>query len=199
MLQKQKVSTRHSYRSISSVCTGLTCRLQRKTTIKVSPTRSVVNQILLSDQSDIRSHISSSYTSKFNFSPTVAIKLELYLNNFLVLVVPLHGGMASNDWLFAVLEAKGIPKRTNANIYHQSVLNTDPSVYVSLGIVSAGDVVPHDGRCTRRPFGMLIGYDQYVSETAEKFKAENGVIAWNTALIVRKGRHSKISFNTRKT
>ena len=95
--------------------------------------------------------------------------------------------MASNDWLVAVLEAKGIPKRTNAKIYHPSVLNTDPNVYVSLGIISAGDVVPHDGRCTRRPFGMLIGYDQYISETAEKFKAENGLIVWNTAVTVRKG------------
>ncbi len=100
--------------------------------------------------------------------------------------------MASNDWLVAVLEAKGIPKRTNKKIYHPSVLNTDPNVYASLAIISAGDVVPHDGRCTRRPFGMLIGYDQYVSESAEKFKAENALIVWNTAVIVRKGLDSII-------
>ena len=100
--------------------------------------------------------------------------------------------MASNDWLVAILEAKGIPKRTNEKIYHPSALNTEPNVYASLGIISAGDVVPHDGRCTRRPFGMLIGYDQYVSETAEKFKAETDLIVWNTAVIVRKGLDSII-------
>ena len=95
--------------------------------------------------------------------------------------------MASNDWLIAVLEAKGIQKRTNKKVYHDSVINSDPNVYVSLAIVSAGDVIPHDGRCTRRPFGMLIGYDQFVSPTAEKFKLENGTCTWNTAVIVRKG------------
>ena len=94
--------------------------------------------------------------------------------------------MASTGWLVTLLEARGIPKRVDKKLYHKDMLDSKPQVYVSLAIIYSGDMVPSDGRCTRRPFGMLIGYDQYKSPKAEKFLLEDGAITWNTAVTVRK-------------